>query len=144
MYGPEPNARPSSRSPLAAYWVWSTIEPAPEASLLGKVASEVLSRKTTAFASGVSTLSSIGNMIAGPAGSLIFSMRSKENLTSFEVSASPLLNLRPALRVHRWTRARVSVKEHSLAASGCGSVPPLGKLSSDWKTLLNNSQEPGS
>jgi hypothetical protein len=30
------------------------------------------------------------------------------------------------------------------AASGSGSVPPLGKLSSDWKTLLNNSQEPGS
>ncbi len=68
--------------------------------MLGKVASGDLSLKTTVFSSGVSTLSSMGNMIAGPASSLIFSMRSKENLTSSEVSESPLLNLRPSLRVH--------------------------------------------
>ena len=83
-------------------------------------------------------------MIAGPAASLIFSMRSKENLTSFEVSESPLLNFRPSRRVHLYTLVCGPLKAHSLAASGCGSVPPLGKLSSDWNTLLNNSQEPGS
>lgn len=112
--------------------------------MLGKVASGVFSVKTTVLSSGVSTLSSIGNMIAGPASSLIFSMRSKENLTSSEVSESPLLNLSPSLSVHSYTCVLVSVNSQLRAASGSGSVPPLGKLSSDWKTLLNNSQEPGS
>jgi hypothetical protein len=96
------------------------------------------------LASGVSTLSSVVNMTAGPAASLIFSTRSKENFTSFEVSGSPLLNFSPPLSVHRYTWARVSVKAQASAASGSGSVLPLGKLSSDWKTLLNSSQEPGS
>lgn len=100
LYGPEPTASPSLRSPPASYCLWSTMEPAPEAILLGKVASGTFRRKTTVFSSGASTLSSMGNMIAGPAGSLILSVRSKENLTSSEVSASPLLNWRPSFSVH--------------------------------------------
>jgi hypothetical protein len=83
-------------------------------------------------------------MIAGPAGLLIFSMRSKENLTSSEVSGSPLLNFSPSFRVHVKTLVSVSENAQLWAASGCGSVAPLGKLSSDWKTLLNSSQDPGS
>ena len=75
------------------------MEPAPEAILLGKVASGALSLKTTVLASGASTAASVANMIAGPASSLIFSMRSKENLTSFEVRASPLLNFRSSFSV---------------------------------------------
>lgn len=38
----------------------------------------------------------------------------------------------------------LSLNPQLSAASGCGSVPPLGKPSSDWKTLLNSSQDPGS
>jgi hypothetical protein len=68
--------------------------------LLGKVASAYFSLKTTVFASGVWTVSSMGNMTAGPETSSIFRMRSKENLTSSEVRASPLLNFRPSWSVH--------------------------------------------
>ena len=100
MYGPEPTASPSLRSPLSAYCWWSTMKPAPEAILLGKVASGVLEVEDDGLASGVLTVSSMGNIIAGPAASLIFSMRSKENLTSSEVSVSPLLNFRPSWSVH--------------------------------------------
>lgn len=67
--------------------------------MLGKVASAVFRRKTTVFSSGVSTFSRVGNMTAGPSGSSIFSMRSKENFTSSEVSGSPLLNFSPSRSV---------------------------------------------
>lgn len=126
------------------YSRWSTIEPAPEAILLGKVASGNFSLKTTVLASGVSTSSSIGNMIAGPVLSLISRTRSKEYLTSFEVRSLPLLNFRPSRNVQVKTLVCRSVKRHLRAASGSGWVAPLGKLSSDWKTLLNSSHEPGS
>lgn len=68
---------------------------------MGKVASGVFRWKTTVLASGVSTLSSAENITAGPFLSLMRLVRSKEYLTSFEVSASPLLKVRPSLRVQR-------------------------------------------
>lgn len=77
------------------------MEPAPEAIFMGKVASGVFRWKTTVLASGVSTFSSAENITEGPFLSLMRCVRSKENLTSFEVSASPLLKVRPGLRVQR-------------------------------------------
>lgn len=71
-------------------------------------------------------------------------MRSKENFTSSEVSGSPLLNFSPSRSVQVWTRVAVSENAQLFAASGCGSVPPLRKPSSDWNTSLNSSQEAGS
>ncbi len=90
----------SVRSLSAAYSLWSTMEPAPEAIFMGKVASGFLRRKTTVLASGASTFSRPANITAGPRLSLMRLIRSKENLTSSEVSAWPLLNFRPSLRVH--------------------------------------------
>ncbi len=137
-------ALPSVRSLFAGYSAWSTMEPAPDAILLGKVASDVLRRKTTVFSSGVSMPAIEDSMTAGPASSLIFSVRSKENLTSFEVRLWPLLNFRPVRRTHLNCLLSAPSKPQDCAASGSGVVPPLGKLSSDWKTLLKSSQEPGS
>ncbi len=91
---------PSARSLSAGYSLWSTMEPAPDAILLGKVASDVLRRKTTVFSSGVSMPAIDDSITEGPLASLIFSVRSKENLTSLEVRAWPLLNFRPVRRVH--------------------------------------------
>lgn len=77
------------------------MEPAPEAIFMGKVASGDFSRKTTVLASGASTLSSAENITAGPFTSLMRRVRSKEYLTSLEVSLSPLLKVRPSFRVQR-------------------------------------------
>ncbi len=90
----------SVRSLSAGYSAWSTMEPAPEAILLGKVASEVFSLKMTVLSSGASMPAIDESITAGPFSSLIFSVRSKENLTSFEVRLWPLLNFRPSRRVH--------------------------------------------
>ncbi len=90
----------SVRSLSGAYSRWSTMEPAPEAIFMGKVASGVLRRKTTVRSSGASTLSRPANITAGPRLSLIRLIRSKENLTSSAVRLLPLLNFRPSLRVH--------------------------------------------
>lgn len=76
------------------------MEPAPDAILLGKVASEFLSLKMTVLSSGASMLAIDASITAGPLASLIFRVRSKENLTSFEVRLWPLLNFRPSRRVH--------------------------------------------
>ncbi len=75
------------------------MEPAPEAILLGKVASGTLGRKTTVFSSGVSMVSMVSSRGAGPFGSAILIARSKENLTSSEVSLLPLEKVRPSRRV---------------------------------------------
>lgn len=61
------------------------MEPAPEAILLGKVASGTLSWKTTVRASGVVIFAIVESSGAGPAGSSILIARSKEYLTSSEV-----------------------------------------------------------
>lgn len=112
--------------------------------MLGKVASGVLRWNRTVLSSGVSMEAIDASMTAGPLSSLIFSVRSKENLTSFEVRLSPLLNFRPPRRVHLYTLLSLPSNPQDCAASGSGVVPPLGKLSRDWKTLLKSSQEPGS
>lgn len=68
---------------------------------MGKVASGDFSRKTTVLESGASTLSSAANITAGPSLSLMRLMRSKENLTSLDVSGWPLLKVSPSFRVQR-------------------------------------------
>ena len=50
--------------------------------------------------SGVWMVSTASKKNAGPASSLILTVRSKENLTSSEVSLLPLLNFSPLRRVH--------------------------------------------
>src|SRR5664279_3359143 len=56
------------------------------------------------------------------------------NFTSLLVSAWPLVNLRFALRVHRYCRAET--KMHSAAASGCNAVFPSSRVSSRWNSAL--------
>src|SRR5450756_658745 len=56
------------------------------------------------------------------------------NFTSLLVSAWPLVNLRLALRVHRYCRAET--KMHSAAASGCNAVFPSSRVSSRWNRAL--------
>lgn len=112
--------------------------------MLGKVASDVLRWKTTVLSSGASMLAIDESMTAGPFSSLIFSVRSKEYLTSFEVRLLPLLNFRSERRTHLYVLLSPPSKLQDCAASGSGVVPPLGKLSRDWKTLLKSSHEPGS
>jgi hypothetical protein len=90
---------------------------------------------------GVLTSSTGGNMTAGPSGSLIFSTRSKENFTSFEVSGSPLLDFSPSRGVQLQTVVPASAKPQLSAASGGGSVAPLRKPSSDLEDVAE--QQPG-
>lgn len=111
--------------------------------MLGNVASGTLRRKTTVLSSGVLIDAIVESSGAGPAGSLILIVRSKEYLTSAEVRLLPLLNFSPSRKVQVYVLLP-SENSHSSAASGTGVDAPGGKLSRDWKTLLNSSQDPGS
>lgn len=75
------------------------MEPAPDAILLGNVASGTLRRNTTVLSSGVLIDEMPESSGAGPAGSLILIARSKEYLTSAEVRLWPLLNFRSSRMV---------------------------------------------
>lgn len=71
------------------------------ASLYGNVASEALRSKMTSWSPWVSTFLRPESRLTGPRSLLILSIRSKENFTSSEVRASPLLNFSPARSLHR-------------------------------------------
>lgn len=75
------------------------MEPAPDAILLGNIASGTLRWKTTVFSLGVVIDEMVESSGAGPAGSLIPIARSKEYLTSSDVRLLPLLNFSPSRRV---------------------------------------------
>lgn len=93
-YGPVPSTPVSVRRPSAGYLVRSTIEPAPVATLKGKVASAEDSSKVTVrpFAA---TESRVPSRDAGPTSELIFLTRSKEYFTSSAVISRPPGKVRP-------------------------------------------------
>lgn len=91
-----PSTRVRVRRLCAGYWVLSTMEPAPVATLNGNVASGEDSRKVTVRAPLVSTLPRVSSKVAGPTGELMALTRSKENFTSLAVTARPLGNVSPS------------------------------------------------
>lgn len=121
----------------------STIEPAPVATLNGNVASGDDRWKVTVSPSA-STEPSVSNNGAGPTAESMDLTRSKENFTSSAVIVCPLGNVMPSFSVHRYVVRPVPTNAQLLAASGTGAAPPGSKVSSDWKTLLNRSQDPAS
>src|SRR3954471_11200460 len=96
----------------------------------GNVASGLLSFIVTVAGSGASTDFSDPSSVYGPVGSLILSMRSSENLTSSDVSGSPLENFRPDLILQVYVFG--SEKSKLSAASGSGLLPPAGTASRFW------------
>ena len=138
-----PSTALSARSLSAGYAVWSTMEPAPVATLNGKVASGEDRWKVTVGPSAL-TEARVSNRGAGPTGDLIFRIRSKEYFTSSAVVFRPLGKVRPERRSQRYVFRSPRANAQLFAASGTGAVPPGAKVSSDWKTLLNSAQEPAS
>src|SRR3954447_7003102 len=96
----------------------------------GKVASAFLSFIVTVAGSVSSTESSEPSSVYGPVGSLILSMRSSENLTSSDVSGSPLENFRPDLILQVYVFG--SEKSQLARAAGSGLLPPAGTASRFW------------
>src|SRR3954468_11472779 len=96
----------------------------------GHVASAFLSFIVTVVGSGASTDFSDPSSVYGPVGSFILSMRSSENLTSSDVSGSPLENFSPVLSLHVYVSG--SEKSQLSAASGSGLLPPAGTDSRFW------------
>jgi hypothetical protein len=84
----------------------------------------------TVCGSGASTLSNGSSSVYGPLGSSIASIRSIENLTSSDVSGSPLENFRSALIVQVYVFG--SSNWQLSAASGSGVLPPAGTESRFW------------
>jgi hypothetical protein len=123
--------------------VWSTIEPAPVATLNGKVASGEDRWKVTVRPSA-STEPRVEKRDAGPTRELMRFTRSKENFTSSAVIPRPLGKVRSSRNVQRYVRSPVPTKSQLFAASGTGAAPPGSNVSSDWNTLLNSAQEPAS
>src|SRR5215204_3808772 len=89
-----------------------------------------LSVKTTVLSSLASTDFMLPSSDAGPLGSLILTMRLKENATSDAVRALPLANFRPSLIVQTYSVG--CAKSHFDAASGVSVVLPAGKLRRYW------------
>lgn len=139
-YGPEPVSLPSLRSWSAGYSAGSTRDIAGVARTIGKVASDLLSRKTTVRSPTVSILSSEPSMPFGPPLKLIVRMRSIEYCTALASSLCPLENVRPSRSLHSKTRLEVSENLQS-AASESGVVLPVGKLTRVWKTFRKSSHE---
>src|SRR5215510_12104597 len=96
----------------------------------GHVLSTFLRCMVTVVGSVASTLLSDASSDDGPLGSAILSWRSRLNLTSSEVSSSPLENFCPALSLQTYVFG--SVKSHDSAASGSGLLPPAGTDSRFW------------
>lgn len=95
-----PSAPPSVRSRLVGYFVRSTIDPAPVATLKGKVASGEERRKSTDSPFAVTDWR-VSRSAVGPTSELMRLTRSKEYLTSLPVTSRPLGNFRPWRRVQR-------------------------------------------
>ena len=101
MYGPEPMALASSSSLSAGNTLLSTIGPADVPRMNGQVWSfGFFSVKTTVLSLVALAETMLPSSDDGPFGSLILTMRVKENATSFAVSGSPLENFRPGFIVH--------------------------------------------
>src|ERR1051325_9269395 len=119
------------------------MEPAPVATLNGKVASGADRWKVT-VRPWASTDFRVENRDEGPTSELIFLTRSKENFTSSAVTLPPPVKVRSLRSSHVYVTRPPLAKEQLLAASGTGETPPGSYVSSDWKTLLNRAQEPAS
>src|SRR3954454_24367795 len=103
----------------------STIGPAGLDRICGKTWSLPCFRwKTTVVSSLASVLSRLYSSEAGPFGSLIFTMRSKVNLTSDEVRSWPLAHFRPGLSFTVYSVGEVN--DADSAMSGLGSGLPYG------------------
>ena len=96
----------------------------------------------TVVGSGASTLSSDASSVYGPVGSSIATIRSSENLTSSDVSGSPLENFRSALSLQVYVFG--SENSQLSAASGSGALPPAGTDSRFWYMLPISCWEPRS
>src|SRR3954452_6832951 len=94
---------------------------------IGQVPSGFLRCIVTVLGSVASTLLSEPSSDDGPFASAILVWRSSENLTSSEVSGSPLENFRPSLSVQTYVLG--SLKSQLSAASGSGLLPPAGIVS---------------
>src|SRR3954454_18889938 len=78
----------------------------------------------------------------GPLGSAILSWRSSENLTSSDVSGSPLENFRPGLSLQTYVFG--SLNSQLSAASGSGLFPPAGIDRRFWYMLPMSCWQPKS
>lgn len=128
------------RSLSAGYSAGSTSDIAGVARTNGKVASDLFSRKTTVRSPTVSILPSEPSIPLGPPLWLIVRMRSIEYRTASASSLWPFENFSPSRSLHSKTRLAVSVNLQS-AASDCGAVLPVGKLTRVWNTFRKSSQE---
>src|SRR6478752_765108 len=108
----------------------------------GHVASAFLSFMVTVVGSVASTDFSDPNSVYGPVGSAILTMRSSENLTSSDVSGSPLENFRSGLSLQTYVFG--SENSQLSAASGSGLLPPAGTDSRFWYMLPISCWEPRS
>ncbi|CAM5710281.1 hypothetical protein SAFG77S_02764 [Streptomyces afghaniensis] len=96
------------------------------ASTNGKVASGLLRWKITSRSFGAWTRSRLPSRPAGPPLTLILRIRSNEYFTARASSASPLENFRPSRSRQRYTWFEESLKPQLSAASGWGSLAPVG------------------
>src|SRR4051812_40929455 len=109
MYGPEPMAFSSASNLSAGNTLLSTIGPADVPRMNGQVWSFACRRvKTTVLSSLATADFMLPSSDQEPFGSLIFTMRVKENATSLAVSGSPLENFRPGFMVHVYSVGEVN------------------------------------
>src|SRR3954468_6061173 len=119
----------------------STIGPAGLDRICGKTWSLPCFRwKTTVVSSLASVLSRLYSSEAGPFGSLIFTMRSKVNLTSDEVRSWPLANFRPGFSFTVYSVG--DVNDADSAMSGLGSGLPYGVFIRNGETWFITATEP--
>ena len=117
------------------------IGPALVASTWGKVwSSGSFSMKSTVNGSGVSTLSRLASSDCGPLGSLMAFSLSMENLTSEDVSACPLANLRFGLSLQ--VKVVGAVKSQRCAMSGFSSPLPGTKFIRNGYTWFITCSDP--
>ena len=96
----------------------------------GHVPSAFLRFIVTVVGSVASTDFSEASSVYGPVASAILTMRSSENLTSSDVSGSPLENFRSGLSLQTYVFG--SENSQLSAASGSGLLPPAGIDSRFW------------